>query len=199
MGMVYWIIGITPAQVDLLLKTPDLASDLAAVAPLMSSEERLSRVSSPRMRQFFDEYQSAKERLEPLSTLEQAFSLDKSWHLIMYTIFKMIDSTEEPALGLFVGDPIGRDLGYGPPLLQTPEHAREFSEFFARFDVNTLKKQVSYQDMLSSNIYGVPFGSVSEAEAEKDIRDSIDVFYTEFSDYLKRMAEKGDGLLSWLS
>ena len=59
--------------------------------------------------------------------------------------------------------------------------------------------RVSYQEMSRLGVYAMPTGPASEAEFEADLRAVVGSSFPRLRDYVRRMADKGNGLLVWLS
>ena len=199
MGIVCWMLGLTPRQIGLLLSEPDLASDLTQVVQLMPREESvLADQHIPGMKDYIARHRERKKRITVLMPIENALCLENSWHILMYTIHRTTGSDQKSIPRFFSGDPLWSDLEYSPPILQRPEITRKLSEATSLFDLDQVKKQASYRKMVDDNVYGIPIGSPSDEDGESEVRRVIDVFFPKFKEYLRETALKQNGLLIWL-
>ena len=115
MSMICWVLGLSPAQIKALRATPSLASDVAMVAVL----DEMTKTMPPEKRQAFQQRMSeARARLAPIGPLEQALSIEKSWHMLHYLFTGHVDASDAPGNALLTGQAVGENLGYGPARLQ---------------------------------------------------------------------------------
>ena len=123
MSLICWVLGLAPAQIKALRATPSLASDVAMVAVL----DEMTKTMPPEKRQAFQQRMSeARARLAPIGPLEQALSIEKSWHMLHYLFTGHVDASDAPGNALLTGQAVGENLGFGPPRLQDELRTREF-------------------------------------------------------------------------
>ena len=220
MSMICWLLGLTPAQIGALRAAPSLATDLARVTPARQHEERLAEMlkqmppekraaAEARQAQFaqmpaFKEAQrqnaEALARLAGLGPIGPALSLEKSWHMLHYLLTGDVYGLPAPGNGLLSGNPVGEDVaGYGPARLIEPTETQDFAGFLAPLDVAQLEARVNYQGMLSAKVYGTPMGRGSEAEFEGELRREVARYFPKLRDYVAGVAERGGGVLIWLT
>ena len=225
MGMICRVLGLTPAQIDALRATPSLASTLV-MATLGDHASYMARFDAalqrvpPEHRAEFEarmaeleakskaaieagplgkQIAEARERIAALGAVEQALDLEKSWHILHYAYAGRMDLTGTPADLLLTGEELGEDLGYGPARLHRPAATRDFSQFLEAQDVARLQARVDLKAMDALGVYGVPAGPGSTAEYENELREVVAYYFARLRDYVRGMADKGNGLLIWLS
>jgi hypothetical protein len=211
--MICWILGITEAQINTLRAAPSLAGDLAMVSHMEGLlgrfDEALKRMSPEQRNQFEaatrpvgDAAQSvakARERLVALAPFEQALSIEKSWHILHYLFTGHVGPANAPGDLLLTGEDLGPDLGYGPPRLHGHTATRDFSQFLDTLDLVRLQARVNLTTMGDLGIYSMPMGRGSEAEYERELRNEVGLYFPRLRDYVRKMSEKGNGLLIWLA
>jgi hypothetical protein len=210
MSMICWVLGLTPAQIDALRASPSLASDVANVTPRahlktnvdemlkrMSPEQR--KVSEPQFRAWANATAEAQARLAGLGPFEAALDLEKSWHILHYVFTGEVGGAEAPGDALLSGDDLGDDVGYGPARLHDAARTRALHRFLETLDVVALQARVNFQHMGNLGIYRLPMGSGSDATYEEELRSEIATYFPLLRDYVAKMSEKENGLLTWLS
>ena len=195
MSMICWVLGLSPAQIKALRATPSLASDVAMVAVL----DEMTKTMPPEKRQAFQQRMSeARARLAPIGPLEQALSIEKSWHMLHYLFTGHVDASDAPGNALLTGQAVGENLGYGPARLQDESRTREFGQFLAKADVARLQARVNFQEMTRLKVYSMPGGPGSPAQHESELRAEVAQYFPLLRDYVGRMAAKKYGLLIWI-
>ena len=211
--MICWILGITEAQTSALRAAPPLASDLALVSHvdgrLARFDEALKRMSPEQRSQFeaatkpigdaAQRVAEARQRLAALARFEQALSIEKSWHILHYLFTGHVGPANAPGDLLLTGEDLGADLGYGPPRLHGPTATRDFSRFLDTLDLARLQARVNLRTMTDIGIYSTPMGRGSEAERERELRNEVGMYFPRLRDYVRKMSEKGNGLLIWIA
>jgi hypothetical protein len=48
-------------------------------------------------------------------------------------------------------------------------------------------------------IYSIPMGPGSDSESEKELRDEVGFYFPLLRDYVRKISDKGGGLLVWVS
>jgi Domain of unknown function (DUF1877) len=225
MGIVCRVLGVTPAQIGALRATPSLASGLVIAAlgdhasymarfdgalqrvppehraefearrAELEAQSRAAIEASPLAKQIAE----ARERIAVLGSIEQALDLEKSWHILHYSYTGSMHPTGTPGDLLMTGEELGEDVGYGPPRLHGPAATRNFSRFLEAQDLKRLQARVDLKKMDATGVYGVPMGPGSPAEYEKELREVVGYYFGRLRAYVRGMADKGNGLLTWMS
>jgi hypothetical protein len=218
MSMICGLLGLSPAQIAALRATPALASDLVITVarlrllPMSQLPPSVSQLP-PEMRQAAEaklraaleqtlrpEEAAARARVERLGPLEEAISLEKSWHMLHYLFTgHMWEDVPAPGNQLVTGEDIGEDMGYGPARLHEPKATQEFARFLQTQDVSRLQERVNYREMASLQVYGMPMGHGNDAEHQTDLRQEVGLYFPKLRDYVVKMADKQYGLLIWVT
>jgi hypothetical protein len=200
--MICSVLGLTPAQINALRAAPSLASDLALVvhdhrwqallndalerAPADSKaelEERQTQFEqSPAGIEAAEREAEAHRAIADLGPLESALSLVTSWRLLHFVSVGDVSAVGSLADLLLNGEIVG---GCGSARLHDEAQTRELSCFFDAQGVEWL---------LSSN--GMPEWEFND---EKDLREEVDRHFPRLRDYVRAMAEKGNGLVVLMS
>jgi hypothetical protein len=219
MSMICSLLGISPTQIGAVRAAPSLASDLATTAEDSQQRAELDAIMqrmSPDRRQKFEGDQAALEarpevremrarigaargRAAALGPIENAISLEKSWHMLHYVFTGHLGPVRAPGDLLLTGEDLGDDVGYGPPRLHGPAATRDFSQFLEAQDVARLQARVNYREMSRVGVYAMPGGQGSEAQFESDLRNEVAWAFPLLRDYVRNMSDKGYGLLIWVS
>jgi Domain of unknown function (DUF1877) len=220
MSMICRVLGLSPGQMAALRATPSLAGDLARVTQDEQLKARLAASMSrmpPEKRAVVEtQYRAAMERvpgakeaeaqraaararLGQLGPFEQALSLEKSWHILHYLFTGHVDDSKTPGDALLTGEELGDDLAYGPARLHNENETQDFALFLGTLDLSQLQERVNYREMSRIGVYSMPMGPGSDAEYETGLRAEVASFFPQLRDYVAKMAEKGNGLLVWLS
>ncbi len=212
MSMIYWVLGLSPAQISALRATPALAGDLVMVTLnegfTARFAEALKRMSDDQRKQFEAATKAARsapgvseagERLAALRPFEEPLSLEKSWHMLHYLLTGSLGPTGGPGDLLLTGEELGTDVGYGPPRVHNPPAVQAFSQFLDAQELARLQARVDYGEMSRLGVYAMPGGSGSAAEYERMLRDNVAYYFPLLRDYARGMSDKGNGLLTWVS
>jgi uncharacterized protein DUF1877 len=219
MSMICRVLGLTPAQMDVLRATPSLVSRLVRVAEddhhtrRFDFDELLKHMSPERRKQFEAnramleavakkaevQMAEARERIAPLGPFEPSLSLEKSWHMLHYLFTGHVGTSSAPGDLLMTGEEMGDDVGYGPARLHGPAETRDFSRFLETQDLARLQARVNLQEMNRLRIYAIPFGPGSDAEYGNELRNEVGLYFPRLRDYAREMSDKGNGLLTWVS
>jgi hypothetical protein len=141
----------------------------------------------------------ARGRLDEAGPLEEALSLEKSWHMLHYLFTGHVDPWQAPGNALLTGEALGEDVGYGPPRLHGEEETLGFAHFLGTVDLAQLQERVNFREMSGIGVYAMPMGRGSEAEFEAMLRMEVASYFPRLRDYVVKMAEKQNGLLMWVS
>jgi len=218
MSMICWVLGLTPAQISALRATPSLVSNLVLVIhddeskarfdeaiKGMSPEQRKQRETnratfegSPERRESQARLAEARERVAALGPFEPALDLVKSWHILHYLFTGHVGPASAPGDLLLTGEGLGEDVGYGPARLHGPTETRDFSRFLETQDLARLQARVNRREMDRLGVYAHPFGPTSDAEHESEVRDAVGYYFPLLRGYVRKMSDKGNGLLVWV-
>ncbi len=220
MSMICWLLGLSPPQISALRGEPSFVSDLAKGAQDLGMKRRfdgaLSRMPQEKRDAARAQYRAAlaripgaeerearnakaRARIEQFGPLEDALSLEKSWHMLHYLFTGHVDPWNDPGDALLTGEGLGEDFGYGPARLHSKKETLDFASFLQTLDLIRLQERVNYREMLRIGIYAMPMGPGSEAEFEAMLRAEVTSYFPRLRDYVVKMAEKQNGLLVWLS
>lgn len=219
MSIICSVLGVTPMQINTLRAKPALVSKLALVARidlLRSHLDELTKRMTPEQRAQFEASQAqfaaspaakqadasvadARAALVPLGSIEKALSLEKSWHMLHYLFTGHAGTGHAPGDLLLSGQELGDDVGYGPARLHDETKIREFSRFLEGQDLARLRARVDFDEMDRAGVlYGLKQGLGSETERQM-LHEEIALYFQLLRDYVRAMAEKGDGLMVWIS
>lgn len=218
MSMICSVLGVTPAQINALRAKPALVSKLALVARidlLRSHLDNVTKRMTPEQRAQFEASQAqfaasptakradasvadARAALVPLGPIEKALSLEKSWHMLHYLLTGHAGSGHAPGDLLLSGEELGEDVGYGPARLHDERKASEFSQFLEGQDVARLRARTDFDAM---NRAGVLYGAREPGDEalHKMLHEEIAIYFQLLRDYVRAMADKGNGLVVWIS
>jgi Domain of unknown function (DUF1877) len=110
-----------------------------------------------------------------------------------------MDLAGTPADLLLTGEELGEDVGYGPPRLHEPTATRGFSRHLEAQEVARLQSRVDLKEMDAVGVYAMPAGPGSTAEYEEELRQAVGYYFARLRHYVRAMADKGNGLLIWVS
>jgi hypothetical protein len=214
--MICWVLGLTPTQIDALRAAPSLAPDLVEVAQSEQLRGRLDayfKALPPDERQKLDAQRTqfearpevkereakARNKIIALEPLEPVFCLEKCWHILHYLLTGHIGPANAPGDLLLTGEGLGEDLGYGPVRLHVPSATRAFDVFLQTQEVSHLQARVNLADMRLANVYALPFGTEPDDVYETELRNEVGRFFSLLCDYIHKAADRGDGVLVWIS
>jgi hypothetical protein len=198
-GMIGSVLGLTPAQIKALQATPSLVHDLALVvhghrwkalfedvlrhAPAEQRAEREARQArfgqSPAGRQATARQAEAHVAIGPLGALESALSLEKSWRLLHFVLDGDVGATGSLGDVLLNGEGVGHG---GSARLHGEAQTRELSRFLAAQDVERLLRAHDMPQWQGS-------------DDENDLREEVRSHFPRLRDYVRAMADKGNGLV----
>ena len=109
------------------------------------------------------------------------------------------DESDAPGNLLLSGEELGENVGYGPARLHDEQKTSEFSRFLEGEDLARLRARTDFDAMDRAGVlYGLKQGLGSETERQM-LREEIALYFQLLRDYVRAMAEKGDGLMVWIS
>jgi hypothetical protein len=208
MSMICRILGLSQSQIAALRASPSLASDLTTatqqsrfdeVVKQMPPEQRKQFDANPALKEMLARGAQARERTAALGPVEQALSLEKSWHILHYLLTGHVGPAGAPGDLLLTGEDVGQDVGYGPARLHTPAETRAFSQFLETQDPARLMTRVNPASMRQLGVYAIPMGRGSDTEYEGELREEVGRYFPLLRDYVRDMSNKGNGLLIWVS
>jgi Domain of unknown function (DUF1877) len=220
--MICSVLGVTSAQINGLRAKPALVSKLALVARidlLRAHLDELTQRMTPEQRAQFEASQAqftaspaakkaeaeaearvaaARAALGPLGPIERALSLEKSWHMLHYLFTGHVGTGHAPGDLLLSGQELGDDVGYGPARLHDQSRTSDFSRFLDGQDLARLRAHTDFDAM---NRAGVLYGSGEPADEvlHKMLHEEIAIYFQLLRDYVRAMADKGNGLVVWIS
>jgi hypothetical protein len=197
--MICSVLGLTPAQINALRAAPSLLRDLALVvhdhrwkalfedvlqhAPADRREELEARQArfgqSPAGREAATREAEAHLAIESLGALESALSLETSWRLLHFVLVGDVSANGSLGDLLLNGESLD---GSGSARLHGEAQTRELSRFLEAQDVEWL---LCAHDM--------PQWQGSDHEG--DLREEVGRHFPQLRDYVRAMADKGNGLM----
>jgi Domain of unknown function (DUF1877) len=197
--MICSVLGLTPAQINALRATPSLLRDLALVvhdhrwktlfedvlqhAPADRRAELEARQAqfgqSPAGREAAAREAEAHHAVESLGALESALNLETSWRLLHFVLVGDVSATGSLGDLLLKGETLA---GAGSARLHGEAQTRELSRFLEAQDVEWL---LCAHDM--------PQWQGSDHEG--DLREEVGRQFPQLRDYVRAMADKGNGLM----
>jgi hypothetical protein len=167
----------------------------------------------------------ARAALGALGPIEKALSLEKSWHMLHYLFTghvgtwrpgellpsgtipgedaaygpdRLYDEEHAPGDLLLSGQVLGEDVGYGPARLHDERKTSEFSRFLEGQDLARLRARTDFDAM---NRAGVLYGAREPGDEalHKMLHEEIAIYFQLLRDYVRAMADKGSGLMVWIS
>ena len=218
MSMTCSVLGVTSAQIHALRAKPALVSKLALVARidlLRAHLDHLTQRMSPEQRAQFEASQAqfaaspgakeaeasvagARAALAPLGPIEKAISLEKSWHMLHYLFTGHVGTGHAPGDLLLSGEELGQDAGYGPARLHDERKTSEFGRFLEGQDLARLRARTDFDAMNRAGVlYGT--GEPGDEALHQMLHEEIAIYFQLLRDYVPAMADKGNGLLVWIS
>jgi uncharacterized protein DUF1877 len=197
--MIGSVLGLTPAQIKALRAAPSLVHDLALVvhdhrwralfedalqhAPADRRAELEARQvhfgQSPAGREAAAREAEAHLAIETLGALESALSLQTSWRLLHFVLVGDVGATGSLGDLLLNGESLA---GSGSARLHGEAQTRELSRFLEAQDVEQL---LCAHDM--------PQWQGSDHDG--DLREEVGRQFPQLRDYVRAMADKGNGLM----
>ena len=213
-------IDLLRAHIDELTQrmTPEQRAQLEA--------SQASFAASPAAKEAEARIADARAALGALGPIEKALSLEKSWHMLHYLFTghvgtwrpgellpsgtipgedaaygpdRLYDEEHAPGDLLLSGHVLGEDVGYGPARLHDERKASEFGQFLEGQDLARLRARVDFDEMDRVGVlYGLKQGLGSEAERQM-LHEEIARYFQLLRDYVRATADKGNGLMVWIS
>jgi hypothetical protein len=178
-----------------------MLSRLPAEQRKQAEASRAEFDATPTQQQLRAQVDASRERIKPIGPFEPALSLEKTWHILHYLFTGHIwGPASAPGDLLLSGQGLGEDVGYGPARLCDSTATGKFNQFIETQDLSTLQRRVNFNEMKQLGVYGLPFGRrTSESEYDTELRDAVAQYFPLLREYVRRMSEKGNGLLLWIS
>jgi len=208
MGMRCSILGLTPAQIDGLVATPTLVTDLVLVAwdetrkARLSPEQRQQLEASratddraPAAEERQTRFAEARERIARLGSFEPPLDLEKWWHSLHYLLTAEIGPVGRGGDLLLTGQELGEDMGYGPARLHSPAETKDFSRFLETQDLANLQARMSLGEV--GRLYPA-MREPANAEDLEILRNNVGRHFVRLQDYVHKMSDRGNGLLIWV-
>lgn len=226
MSKVCRILALSSDQVVMLQGKPMLASDLARVSEYNETDPTVrramarlpmaERIAFAARRQPEEALIAiARRRVSSLGPVESALNLGTSWHMLHYIFTGRARAATrnpwhhfltrrslpiyDPADSLMNGEPLGENLGHGPPRLQDEARTASFARFLDAQDAEQLKERVHFRKMTWLGIHGLPFGPRENADFANELRTEVGVYFSLLREHVARAHAQNGGLLIWLS
>jgi len=218
MSMTCYLAALSPGQIAVFRDQPGLASDFAKTSAtdllgtrleagfahlppeLRQQYEQAKRdlmANNPALSQQFAQQEAARPLLAKLGPFEPLLDLGKAWHILHYLMTGHLDAAAAPGNALLSGVPLGQDLGYGPPRLHDPDETRAFRDFLVPLDADRLVARMDFPQLVQLGVY--PLSGIPDAADAQSWRDEVRGAFQGLKSYVDRTAERGGGLLTWLS
>lgn len=160
MSMICWLLGVSPAQIAAIERTPKLASDVAQVARNNARQERMAvyraretpeqrrareeresadRKAYPELAQAEVHLNEARSRVAPIGPFEKPHCLEKSWQILHYLMtghgWETLREIERGVVAPGPGDALltGKPLGDNLGYGPARLHDDKATAAFARF------------------------------------------------------------------
>jgi hypothetical protein len=171
--MIGWVLGVSPAQMEALRASPDLAGEVAVAA----ETGRMGGGPAP---------------VDAMGPMERPLGLEKSWHMMHYMFTGSTEPAGGPGDALMGGEELGEDFGYGPARLLDAEATRAFGDFLNGIDFDRMKARIDSRKMTDDGVYAV-------SDDDDEVRQEFAEYFPRLRDYVAGMAHKQGGLLVWIS
>jgi Domain of unknown function (DUF1877) len=211
-GMVCSVLGVTPAQISALRARPSLVRDLVLVvhdnrlkalledvirhtpaerqAELVERQTRFEQ--SPAGSELSARTAQARVATAVLGPIGSELGLESSWPLLHFVL-----TEGAPGDLLLSGEIIGEDLGRGPARLHDEAQTRELSQLLAQQDLEQLSARVDLNAIANLDVLAVP--EEPGPDYENELRAEVGIYFPRLRDYVRTMADQGNGLLVWHS
>jgi uncharacterized protein DUF1877 len=214
------------AQIDLGAHLDDLTQRMTPEQRAQLEASQAQFAANPAVKKAEATVADARAAVGPLGPIEKALSLEKSWHLLhylftghvgtwhpgellsseveageVYEIFapdRLYDERHAPGSLLLSGEELGENVGYGPARLHDQSKTSDFSRFLAGQDLARLRAHTDFDAM---NRAGVPYGAGEPGDEalHQMLHEEIALYFQLLRDYVRAMADKGNGLMVWIS
>jgi Domain of unknown function (DUF1877) len=198
-GMICSVLGLTPAQINALRAAPSLLRDLALVvhdhrwkalfndvlehAPAERKAELEARQirfgQSPAGKEAAAREAEAHRAIAALGALESALSLETAWRLLQFVSVGDVSVVDSLGNLLLSGESVA---GCGSARLHCEQKTRELSRILEAQNVECLLAA-----------HDVP--AWQGADHGKDLRAEVGDQFPRLRDYVRAMADKGNGLV----
>lgn len=126
----------------------------------------------------------------------RTLELDKSWHVLHYLFTGSAWEGALPAAMLLSGGAeAGPDLGYGPARVISAADTAAFARFLAGQSADSLCARIDTAQMQSLEIYCAGDDDDASVEIEEDIQH----YFPQLQSHVTAAAQRGCGLIIWLS
>jgi hypothetical protein len=116
---------------------------------------------------------------------------------------RLYDEMHAPGDLLLSGEELGENMGYGFARLHDEQKASEFSRFLEGQDLARLRAHTDFDAMDRAGVlYGASRGRGSEADYLalcQALHEEIAIYFRLLRDCVRAMADKGNGLMVWIS
>jgi Domain of unknown function (DUF1877) len=115
----------------------------------------------------------------------------------VYGPSRLYDEMHAPGNLLLTGEELGENVGYGPARLHDAQETSEFSRFLEGRDIARLRAHTDFAEM---NRAGVMYGAEDPGDyaLHQMLHEEIAIYFRLLRDYVRAMADKGNGLAVWL-
>ncbi len=218
MSMMGHVAALTPAQIAAFDTKPDLVAPYAITASegeaAAQRDLALSRLppearqqyeagrrqlfeQDPRLAEQEKRDDAARAVLAALGPFAPRLDLGKTWHILHYLLTGHTDAASAPGDAILGGAPIGEDMGYGPARLHDPGQTRQFADVLVALDAGRLTTRMDFALMRRLRVY--PLFGEPDAREDQGWRDDSLRAFAALKAYVAQAADRGDGLLTWLS
>jgi hypothetical protein len=192
MGMRCSILGVTPVQIQELVATPALVDHLVLAAwdelkRAKADHAADDRVLTKKLQVLVAE---ARQRIAQLGSFEPPLDLEKWWHILHYLLTGRVGPAGGDGDFLLTGQALGTDMGYGPARLHSPAETGDFSRFLEMQDLANLQARIYLGEMSRLGIYPGVIGP--------ETRNGAVHYFVRLQDYVRKMSDRGNGLLIWI-
>jgi hypothetical protein len=214
------------ARIDLLrAHLDDLTQRMTPEQRAQFEASQAQFAASPAAKQADASVADARAALAPLGPVEKALSLEKSWHMLHYLFTghvgtwhpgellpnskelgedaaygpdRLCDERHAPGDLLLSGEELGENVGYGPARLHDQSKTSDFSRFLEGQDLARLRAHTDFDAM---NRAGVLYGAREPGDEalHQMLHEEIALYFQLLRDYVRAMADKGNGLVVWIS
>jgi hypothetical protein len=214
------------AGIDLLrAHIDDLTQRMTPEQRAQLEGSQASSAASPAAKEAEARIADARAALGVLGPIEKALSLEKSWHMLHYLFTghvgtwrpgellpsgtipgedaaygpdRLYDEGHAPGDLLLSGQVLGEDVGYGPARLHDETKTLEFSRFLEAQDLARLRARTDFDAMNRAGVlYGA--GEPGDEALHKMLHEEIAIYFQLLRDYVRATADKGNGLMVWIS
>jgi Domain of unknown function (DUF1877) len=176
----------------------DLTQRMTAEQRAQFEASQAQFAASPGAKEAEASVADARTALAPLGPIEKSISLEKSWHMLHYLFTGHVGTGHAPGDLLLSGEELGEDAGYGPARLHDERKTSEFSRFLEGQDLARLRARTDFDAMIRAGVlYGA--GEPGDEALHQMLHEEIAIYFQLLRDYVRAMADKGNGLLVWIS